>query len=277
MAKRKSKVVEKPLTRDEQIQYELGRKQSDYLKTTSDDLFVIIPDVPPSRFLKVGDKVEVGNLTDCVVCFVTLDQKFVVIDYIRVDENYGNPIKTPDIGCWPWYDVIPLTNIKTTKLMMTDCSLRHSLITTGISGLLMKVLYFGVNPTPEFQRDYVWTPQDEENLIDSVFNSRDIGKFVFLKYPYPKDMDILDGKQRLNTLVRFTTSMFPYKGYYWHEIGRLDRHQFEDHTIQYAEIDASKMTEADKCRLFLNVNAAGVPQSEDHILKIKRKLAELTK
>ena len=38
-----------------------------------------------------------------------------------------------------------------------------------------------------------------------------------------------------------------------------------------AKIKSIKFTEADKLRLFLNVNVAGVPQSEEHLKKVKER------
>ena len=265
-----------PLTRDEQIQQALDKEQKSYLSRSSGNPFDIIPEVPENRYLKIGDNVEIGNLDSCVVCYITPDQKFVVVDYNNICNNYGNPISTPNIGCWPWHSVFLADNIQRTKLMLDDHTVINRFSTSGISSLIMKVLYFGVDSNPEFQRDYVWTEQDEVNLVDSIFHGRDIGKFIFLKYEWPRnDQDVLDGKQRLNAIIRFVTSQFKYKGFYWHELGRLDRHKFEDHLIQYAELDANKFNEADKLRLFLNVNIAGVPQSEEHLAKIKARLSEL--
>ena len=278
MKKNKTTKVTLPATREELLQDSLTREKSKYYSTNKGrDPLDIVPAIPLSRFVEVGDKVQVGNLTNCVVALVDTDRKFVVIDYISINNNHGNPISTPAIGCWPWYDVYKAEDIQDTHFMKSGYALLNRLTTTALSGLLHKVLYFGVDSDPEFQRGYVWTEQDEVNLIDSVFNDRDIGKFIFLKYNWPRtDVDVLDGKQRLNALVRFTTSAFPYKGLYWHQLSRLDRQQFADHHIQYAEIDASNFTEADKIRLFLNVNVAGVPQSEDHLLILKKRLAELT-
>jgi hypothetical protein len=147
---------------------------------------------------------------------------------------------------------------------------------THLSGLLSKALYFGTDVNPDCQRGYVWSLEDEVRLIDSVFNARDIGKFVFIKYNWPRtDDDILDGKQRLNTLVRFITNQFQYKGLYWNQLSRGDRGLFEDRIVQYVELDGERLSEADKLEIFLNVNCAGVPQTEEHLTAIREKLATL--
>ncbi|MCK9371225.1 DUF262 domain-containing protein, partial [Candidatus Dojkabacteria bacterium] len=208
--------------------------------------------------------------------FVSEDLKFVVVDYVKIDNNYGKPIHTPSIGCWVWYDVFLLADVKQTSFAPENNTIFDRYSTSSIEGLLTKALYFGTNSNPTYQRGYVWTEEDEVRLIDSVFNGSDIGKFIFLTYPWPiEDDDVLDGKQRLNTLVRFTTSQFQYNGLYWHQLSKVDRYKFEGRLVQYVEIDAKNFTEADKLRLFLQVNAAGVPQDESHLSAIRQQLAKL--
>lgn len=264
------------LTRTEQIQTALTSKQHMYFRRAKGDKFDIIPEVPSYRYVNIGDEVQIGNLSDCVVAFVSEDRKFVVVDYVKIDNNYGKPIHTPSIGCWVWYDVFLLADVKQTSFAPENNTIFDRYSTSSIEGLLTKALYFGTNSNPTYQRGYVWTEEDEVRLIDSVFNGSDIGKFIFLTYPWPiEDDDVLDGKQRLNTLVRFTTSQFQYNGLYWHQLSKVDRYKFEGRLVQYVEIDAKNFTEADKLRLFLQVNAAGVPQDESHLSAIRQQLAKL--
>lgn len=266
--------VQPVLTRDERIALVLSNKITDNPVITGTS---VMSEVPKLRYLKVGDEVEIGNLSNCVVCHVTDDQKFVVVDYSFINNNCGNPITTPSIGCWVWFEVYKKYNILNTSMTVKNGVPRHQYKNSTLACLLTKVLHWGVDDSPEYQRDYVWTDQDKFNLIDSIFNGRDIGKFVFLSYDYPRDEEVLDGKQRLNTLVQFYTSKFKYKNLYYHELCRWDRNTFEDYMVQFAELDAREFTEADKLKLFLSVNVAGVPQSEEHLTKIKDKLTKLTK
>ncbi|MCK9369677.1 hypothetical protein M0R04_07195, partial [Candidatus Dojkabacteria bacterium] len=103
------------LTRTEQIQTALTSKQHMYFRRAKGDKFDIIPEVPSYRYVNIGDEVQIGNLSDCVVAFVSEDRKFVVVDYVKIDNNYGKPIHTPSIGCWVWYDVFLLADVKQTS------------------------------------------------------------------------------------------------------------------------------------------------------------------
>jgi hypothetical protein len=278
MAKLKQPKEKKILSREEQIQDALDRRKNEYYTSEyRPDALSVIPTVPTNRLLNIGDAVEIGNLNDCVVVGFTPDQKLVVVEYTSVENNYGKPIITPGrIGCWPWYSVFSLKETASINTINDDPCIINHFTSRQIDGLLNMAMHFGLNDNPFYQRGYVWTAQDEENLIRSVFDGADIGKFVFIKDEWPKrDAEVLDGKQRLNTLIRFCTSQFPYNGIYWHQLSRLDRYRFGDRTVQIAELDGRKYTEADKLRIFLRVNAAGVPQSDEHLVKIQDRLVQL--
>jgi hypothetical protein len=265
-----SKIKVKPvLSKDEIIQQLLNRAQKECYLLDNE-----LPTVPDNRKLKIGDELSIGNLEDAVVCYVSDDYRYVVVDYFRTDNNYGKPIRTAAIGCFDWHHVYLKSSIKNTEFTASDKPIK-SYLSSPLTSLISKVLKFGIDFSPEYQRDYVWSMEDKERLIGSIFEGRDIGKFVFLKYNWDDNQEVLDGKQRLDAIIDFYTSKISYKGLYYHELSALDRHRFEDTIVQFAEIDAKKFTEADKIKLFLFVNASGVPQSEDHLKKLKDRLTEL--
>jgi hypothetical protein len=91
--------------------------------------------------------------------------------------------------------------------------------------------------------------------------------------------EILDGKQRIQTLKDFTQSRFPYRPenddpVYWHQLNRRDRSFFERRTIQFSELDGENLSRTDLLEIFLDVNAGGVPQSEEHLTKVRQMLKE---
>ena len=65
-------------------------------------------EVPDNRRLYTGDRVEIGNLENCIVVETSPDFKKVIVEYTRTDNNYGNPITTDGlIGGWTWFDIVP--------------------------------------------------------------------------------------------------------------------------------------------------------------------------
>ena len=79
---------------------------------------------------------------------------------------------------------------------------------------------------PDYQRDYVWELSDKQLLIDSIFNNIDIGKFAFIHLDYKTwnktgyAYEILDGKQRLKTIIDFYENRFSYKGIYYNDLSK---------------------------------------------------------
>lgn len=236
-----------------------------------------IPPVTPGRELKIGMAVEIGNLQDCVVADMSEDGRFVVIDYTRVDNNYGRPIRYEhQLDVWSWLECLPLEGIEETHFARKK-HLRPAYLNGDIGGLIHKVMFSGVVDNPDYQREYVWTTEDKVKLIDSVFNERSIGSFLFVEYPFAKykgAYEVLDGKQRINALIEFYSGKFPYQGKYYHQLSRQDRGRFMGLHIQHAELDGVRMSRSDMLELFLDVNTAGVPQSEEHIAKVKALLNE---
>ena len=127
---------------------------------------------------------------------------------------------------------------------------------------------------PDYQRDYVWTEEDEELLIDSIFLNADIGKFVLIRTNDARYLyDILDGKQRLHTLIRFYENRFPYKGMYYNDLSPRDKNTFISHMISVGEIE-----ETDRkiiLEQFLRLNRSGRKMDESHLRKVERMIGEI--
>lgn len=86
-------------------------------------------------------------------------------------------------------------------------------------------------------------------------------------------LEILDGKQRLATIVAFHQDRFTYKGLHFSEMHPRDRMHFRSFRLQVAT--AERMTEAQRYRYFLKLNVAGEPQDPEHIAHVQRLLDKL--
>lgn len=232
-------------------------------------------DVPDSRKVYPGDEVVIGNLENCIVVETSPDFKQVIIEYSRTDNNYGNPITTKGvIGGWSWLDAIKLND--NDKEIAVKRPISVSMINTDLGGLLHNVIRRGIIDNQDYQRGYVWTEQDKVNYLRSVFEDRDLGKFVFVEDKSYKEyrLEVLDGKQRLSALLDFHCSLISYEGKYWHELSKYDRHLFESRMVQFATIDRNRYTRADLLKLFLEVNVGGVPQTEEHLDHVRELLKQ---
>lgn len=226
-----------------------------------------IPEVTEGFGLELGDSVEVGNLDDCVVVGLFEDGKFVVVEHTRTDNNYGKPIRTEGcIGCWAWTEVFAIERI--TK---ADVVNRNVLTLNFSNSDLSSVMWQAskAQSSPDYQRGYIWTLEDKQKYIDSVFEQRSLGAFIFVKDAH-YNYEILDGKQRSNALQEYVAGKFSYKDIYFREMSRLDRYSFMSRSVQWATVEKERLTKANLLKIFLDVNCAGVPQTEEHLAKIRK-------
>lgn len=135
-----------------------------------------------------------------------------------------------------------------------------------------------------YQRDFCWTLKDKQLLIDSIYNGIEIGKIVIRKrdWSYVENRikagkiehtafkDIVDGKQRLNALIEFTQDKFTDShGYKFSDMSTTTKRKFMSYnTLSYGEIGEGATDEEVKT-VFVNINFAGVPMSQDHIDFVK--------
>lgn len=149
-------------------------------------------------------------------------------------------------------------------------------------GFPIKVL--NVNPFVEiggekkyYQRPFVWTLDEMQALIHSVYNRIECGKIVIRergwKWLHSREdenecywYDVVDGKQRLTTLQKFLNNEFADKlGNYFEDLSKQAQNQFTNHHLfSYNEMSES-VTDEDVLKQFLSINFTGVPQSIEHI------------
>lgn len=80
-----------------------------------------------------------------------------------------------------------------------------------------------------------WNQKDKELLLDSIFKNIDIGKFVLIHISDEEwhkrglGYEILDGKQRLNTLIEFYENRIAYNGKCFNDLSGMDKRTFTEH------------------------------------------------
>ena len=264
MAKKKVKIE---LTFEEKqqqiVENNLRRLQEDYEYISE-----------PTYKHNVGDSVNIGSLVDAIIDRVIDDGKFYVVDYTNIDNNYGNPIKTEHCkAIFMWTELRKTNNNNKISLIKND-DIRISYSQRRISSLLSHTYHFGFDIEPEYQRGLVWTLEDKVALIDSIFNNVDIGKFTFIKPDYIMDKtEVLDGKQRLTTILEYYEDRFEYKGYKFSDLSWKDRNHFESYSIAWGE--SSNLTQEQKLRYFIKLNTTGKEMDKSHLDKVKNMLKEL--
>lgn len=226
----------------------------------------------PTYYFEVGDSVRIGHLLDVVVSKVLFEGKAYEITYSSVNNNYGNPITTTNQkNVVKWTDIRRKTN---SEQIYKEDDLHLSYSHRSLEDIFGKVYTFGLNLSPDYQREHVWDLDDKVKLIDSIFNNIDIGKFVYVHLEWEDHelygYEILDGKQRVTAIVEFFEDRFQYKGKYFSDLCDRDQSHFEDYGISYAEI--RHVTLEQKLQYFLKLNTGGRIMDKSHLEKVQEML-----
>lgn len=232
----------------------------------------------PTYFFHEGESVGYGAWQETTITKVMDDNSTVY-------EIHAKSIKTDVIGnqkseekslIVPWVYVRPLHKGESSFSCNED--IRLSYFNSSIESLISKHLNFGVGFDPDYQRGFVWTTEDQEKLLESVFMRADIGRFVFRCCNRDEWMandvtyEIIDGKQRLITLLKFYENRIPYRGVYYNELSGKDRNVFLNASVSIAEV--RNLSRKDVLRLFIMLNRGGKSVSDDIIQAAKNKLLE---
>lgn len=134
-----------------------------------------------------------------------------------------------------------------------------------------------------YQRDFCWSLQDKQLLIESIYNKIDCGKILIRTYSWKyleklanngetelAFKDIVDGKQRMKTIEEFIHNKFPdMHGNYFADLSNEAQYEFSSHQLfSYAEMPEST-TDEEVIYQFLKMNFTGVPQSPEHLEFVK--------
>lgn len=235
----------------------------------------------PTRFFAVGDRVSVGNHGNMVIKQVFDDGMFYECHFDYMGEEYGRPVRMVGDQLWHWYSIAPYRDRELDDKNIPQFSYsdetRLSFSQRQLDGLIHCYYRWNIDMSPEYQRGNVWTQADKELLIESIFENRDIGKFVVIMRPYAPDpaphAEILDGKQRLTTLVEFFEGRIKYKGMLFQDMHWRDQAHFRHYSIGWAEL-GEKTTRKQKLTYFLKLNVTGVPQDPAHIESVRKLLED---
>lgn len=227
-------------------------------------------EVTPDRQIHPGDSVYIGCLRNVEVLETFNEGRWILVEYDTLNQDRDEKVKglqrTQDIFPWTAVDKKLEKTVDFAPDPVNDFFGHFS--NTALESLINMYISDRLEFNSEYQRDYVWSQEDKDKLFDSIFDGKDIGKFIFIKHPFPRKMDILDGKQRLTTIIDFFLGKISYRGIKWNELSPLSRSIFGDRTIQKVEIEGAKFKKSDFLKMFINVNSAGVPQTEEHMNKI---------
>ena len=223
----------------------------------------------PTIFYEVGQDVKYGGFDRAKVLEAFDGGKIYKLHCESDKDVHGTPTIEVCIRHAVWHDVfMPFKMTNVGEPISRKDDLRIVFYMGDISSLLHKYYYFGVNMNPDYQRDLVWTEEQEHSLIDSIYNHVEIGKFAFNHCGYTGEYgyEIIDGKQRMNTLLKFAEGRIKYKGKTIFEMHSIDRYFFENYPVSFGEI--RNATKEQVYRYFIKLNTGGVSVSKEHLQKV---------
>ena len=132
------------------------------------------------------------------------------------------------------------------------------------------------------QRELCWTLEQKRELIMSVLLERTIPPLsIIISYKQNDEnpiMEIIDGKQRLSTLLEFMEDEFSIilegKEYLFSQLPEDYQVAYKVHNIEYNSLSAhdysyESITDQDKIDWFKRINFGGTEQDKAHMEKLK--------
>ena len=132
---------------------------------------------------------------------------------------------------------------------------------------------YKIDLEPEYQREHVWTPDQQSAYVEYMLRGGESGKDLYFNYaivdnPNKERTEIVDGKQRLTAVRLFMADKLPAFG--------LTLSQFEDRlvsmTIRFTFNINDLQTEAEVIQWYLDLNYAGTPHTEEERARVQKLL-----
>jgi Protein of unknown function DUF262 len=131
-----------------------------------------------------------------------------------------------------------------------------------------------INPQPHYQREYVWElkPELPSRLIESLLLQIPIPPLYFVRLETGK-IEVVDGQQRLTTLVKFVTNNFKLQklqklsslnGKLFQELSEQDQEKIMDAPIRSIVIDAGTNQDL-RYEIFERLNRGAMALNEQEI------------
>lgn len=239
-------------------------------RSIKDALNSNVPYPPISRKFHKGELVNYGAHPNCIILEVFDNGRAFEIKTWGEYQHYSKWEYEERTSIVPWIHLLPLSAFDNTVSMLENLDIRLNYSSMMVDSLISS--YYnegGIDMCPVYQRDYVWSIDDQISLIDSIFNNRNIGSYILCFNGYDKDTmyEILDGKQRCKALIDFFEDKFEYKGKLYSQLNYRDRNHFDNFVFPRAQLD--KPTHEQKIKTFIHVNTTGKHMSPEHLEKVK--------
>lgn len=134
------------------------------------------------------------------------------------------------------------------------------------------------------QRDFCWTLLQKQQLIVSVLKGIELPSISVIVYKEETGLSkitykIIDGKQRLSTLISFYKNEFPIthdgNHYYYNDLSTAAKYEIStlslrnDRIYMYKNQPETHLSDDTIIKWFEMINFSGTPQDEEHLKNLK--------
>lgn len=133
----------------------------------------------------------------------------------------------------------------------------------------------GLNLDPDFQRAHVWTEQQQIRYVEFRLKGGASGKDLYFNHPNwmnsfedEGNFVLVDGKQRLNAVMRFMNNEIPAFGTLYKDFEDRLSHGAADFVVHINDLK----TRAEVLQWYIDLNAGGVAHTDEEIEKVQNLL-----
>lgn len=163
------------------------------------------------------------------------------------------------------------------KTLFDNLTVTH--ITSSLENFLDKYAEGDYDFDPEYQRGLVWTIEQKQAFIKALMIGKAEIQPIFIRNPKKckGELEVLDGKQRLTTILEYIRGEFEVEGFYYKDLNSSDIQILNYTPMVYTEIKyydnkvgLTMMPTEQKIELFLQVNGYGQHVSDEHLERIRK-------
>jgi hypothetical protein len=131
---------------------------------------------------------------------------------------------------------------------------------------------YNLNLSPDYQRAHVWTLKQKRAYIEYCLMGGEVAKSLTFNCPgwqyaaVEGDMELIDGKQRLQAVIDFLCDRVTIFGGY--SFSQMTGHM-RGHKAGFKFRVCSLRTRAEVLQLYLNINAGGTPHTQKELNKVR--------
>ena len=123
-----------------------------------------------------------------------------------------------------------------------------------ISFFLLNIQDGTLNLNAEYQREHVWSLEQKQQLILSIFNGLPINNISLVHNDKNHTIEVVDGKQRITAIYGFFNNEFPIvvdeKEYFFKDLEKFDQRSFKNTITIPVNVIKSSISELDKFKYF---------------------------